>query len=143
MVKLKTILTVKSESTWSGFGILKVRIKQSPDGVFFIETIKKIGTNEDKLGEVGTTIKTRRHLATRDMDGILERLRSIEIHASPDFKMGCDGEFTELEIGGYTGKAHYRWWSVPPDDWEPLENFAQEILNRADICTDFIPNYPG
>ena len=132
MGKLETILTVKSESTWSGFGLLKVRIQQSSDGAFFIETIKKIGYLEPELGEAGTIIKTTRNLTFRVVDGILERLRSIEINAAPDFKMGDDGGFTELEIGGYAGKAHYRWWSVPPDGWEPLQNIAREILELSD-----------
>jgi len=132
MKKLETILTVKSESTCDGFGLLKVRIQQSPDGAFFIETIKKIGYLESELGEAGMAIKTTRNLAAMVVDGILERLRSIEIHAAPDFKMGYDGGFTELEIGGYTGKAHYRWWSKPPVGWEPLKNIAQEILELSD-----------
>jgi len=52
----------------------------------------------------------------------------LKIPAAPVFDMGCDGGFTEIEIGDYSGKAHYRWWSIPPRGWEELSKIAQEGL---------------
>ena len=45
--------------------------------------------------------------------------------------MGCDDEFTELEIGGYSGMSRYRQWSNPPHDWEKLDKITQDIINFA------------
>jgi len=43
--------------------------------------------------------------------------------------MGCDGGFTELYIGGYSGKVTCRWWSVPPKAWEELGETALEVIS--------------
>ena len=43
--------------------------------------------------------------------------------------MGDDGSFTELEIGGYCGKSHYRWWVNAPETWEVLEEIGNEIYD--------------
>lgn len=60
---------------------------------------------------------------------IEQTLRNLRIPAAPEFLMGCDGGFTELWTGDCAGRAHYRWWSVPPDGWEPLDAVAQRILD--------------
>jgi hypothetical protein len=72
-------------------------------------------------------------LAPEQLEAIFDRLRSIRIPPAPDYEMGCDGGFTEVEIGGYGGKAHYRWWSVPPEGWQPLDDIAKEIIRLSGI----------
>ena len=42
--------------------------------------------------------------------------------------MGCDGGFTELEIGGYAGKSHFRWWSDTPKGWKDLDAIASTVI---------------
>jgi len=49
--------------------------------------------------------------------------------------MGCDGGFTELQVGGYSGKAHYRWWGEPPVGWEELGIIAEEVLQLSGILS--------
>ena len=51
--------------------------------------------------------------------------------------MGCDGGYTELEIGGYSGKSHFRWWSCPPDGWEELNELTNKLISCA-TDTDFV-----
>ncbi len=45
--------------------------------------------------------------------------------------MGCDGDFTELELGDYVGKSSFRWSSVPPVEWEALDEITRKINDYA------------
>ena len=62
------------------------------------------------------------------VDEIISRLSAIKIPAFPNHQMGCDGGFTELEVGGYEGKSHFRWWSGPPQGWEELDEVGRIII---------------
>ena len=133
MANPEIILTVRTESTYTVEGPLTVYIKRLSDGTLWIYGQKKIGKIETPLGEEGSTIHTKQILAPEQLDAIFERLRSIRIPPAPDFEMGCDGGFTELEIGGYSGNAHYRWWSVPPEGWQPLDSIAKDIIRLSGL----------
>jgi hypothetical protein len=133
MVNNETIITVRVESTWANEGDVIVRITRSDEGVFHISGRKKIGSTESELGEIGKSVRTRRVPSAIQVMHILDQLKSTTIPASPEFEMGCDGGFTELEIGGYAGKAHYRWWSSPPHGWERLDELAHEIVKLSGI----------
>ena len=64
-----------------------------------------------------------------------QRLREMKVPVYPDIVMGCDGEFTELRIGGYEGGAKYRWWSAAPEGWEDLDEFALGVRALFDtLC---------
>ena len=58
----------------------------------------------------------------------MSSLSTLQIPAFPEHIMGCDGGFTEIEIGGYVGKSCYRWWSCPPEGWEKLDEIVQKII---------------
>lgn len=127
------ILTVKQESTWTDTGDVVVRITRSGQGEFHILGRKEVGIAESELGKTGKCIRTRRALPAEHVTEILDQLRHIMIPAAPTFEMGCDGGFTELVVGGYAGKAHYRWWSDPPHGWERLDKLAQKIIALSGI----------
>jgi hypothetical protein len=133
MSNTETILTVREESTWTVTGDIIVRITCSGEGAFHISGRKKIGFAESELGEIGKSIRTRRVLPAKRAEKILGQLKHMMIPAGPEFEMGCDGGFTELEVGGYSGKACYRWWSDPPHGWEALDRLAQEIIELSGI----------
>ena len=63
----------------------------------------------------------------------LSQLTSLTLPAFPEHHMGCDGGFTEIEIGDYSGKSHYRWWSAPPKGWKALDEITQAIIEYCDI----------
>jgi len=46
--------------------------------------------------------------------------------------IGCDGGYTELEVGCYQRLSHFRWWSVPPDGWDVLDEIAGKIIKKID-----------
>jgi len=52
-------------------------------------------------------------------------LRAITVPAVPEPVVGYDGGYTELCVEGLVS---YRWWSVPPKGWEPLDALAREVL---------------
>jgi len=134
MSNAETILTVRQESTWTIEGEVIVRIICSDEGKYHIQRIEKIGFVESDLGETGESIQMQRVLPAKRVTQILDQLRELMIPAAPALEMGSDGGFTELEVGGYIGKAHYRWWSCPPQGWEGLDRLANDIFKLSETC---------
>jgi hypothetical protein len=64
---------------------------------------------------------------------ILRRLGELKIPACPDFSSHSNEDFTELEIGGYWGRVHYRWSSNAPPGWAELDALVREIIHRAGV----------
>lgn len=134
MSNTETILTVRKESTWTIEGEVIVRIIRSDEGKYQIQRIEKSGFAEYDLGETGESEKTQCKVPAKRVTQILDQLRELKIPAVPAFEMGLDGGFTELEVGGYSGKAHYRWWSCPPQGWEGLARLAADIFKMSETC---------
>jgi len=82
---------------------------------------------------VGGKVPIKVDLKQDDLDQFLEELVGMGIPAFPKHKSGCDGSYTELKMGGYTGMSSYRWWSVPPQGWEVLEGFVNKVLYLSDV----------
>lgn len=61
-------------------------------------------------------------------ESVRNELENLSVPVSPWFEIGCDGGFTELICGGYAGRSSYRWWSSPPQGWEPLDRFAVKMF---------------
>ncbi|MBC7529769.1 MAG: hypothetical protein H7308_19750 [Chthonomonadaceae bacterium] len=60
-------------------------------------------------------------------------LKSLSISAMPDSKIiGLDGTFYELAFDAGFFSARYRWWSVPPFRWRPLDDWFQETLSSLE-----------
>lgn len=74
-------------------------------------------------------IRKKRILDSHIVKELMTSLSSITIPAFPEHFMGCDGGFTEIEVGGYGGKSHYRWWSCPPEQWKELDSVTHKIIN--------------
>jgi hypothetical protein len=60
------------------------------------------------------------------------RLVFLSIPAFPIPIIGCDGGYTELEVGCYQRLSHFRWWSVPPDGWDVLDEIVGKIIKKID-----------
>ena len=83
-----------------------------------------------ELDEAGSIISRKTDVDKNSVIRVLQRISKLNIPAVPSFEiMGCDGGFTELHIGDYSGAANYRWWSVPPKGWEGLDEVALEVLS--------------
>jgi len=63
-------------------------------------------------------------------DDIFAKLSTVRIPPFPQHHMGCDGGFTEIEMGGYDGNSSFRWWSSPPEEWQEFDNIVQQILEE-------------
>ncbi len=111
------------------------------------ETAKKyIDVIESKNGEyhykfTSTNIEFNRISVKKKVDVskvrvMLEKLAEINVPAFPQHQMGCDGGFTEIEVGGYSGKSLFRWWSCPPKGWEELDDITQKLIADADFEND-------
>ena len=107
--------------------VVRIDILLTPSGEYFL---KRVEATHKKNPDKETYRKTDKYqLNASDMVTLLKKLSNVTIPASPIHEMGCDGSFTELEIGDYNGKAHYRWWSVPPEGWEVLEEITNTIFS--------------
>lgn len=72
---------------------------------------------------------TKTPLSDSEVKNIFALLSNVTIAAFPEHHMGDDGDFTEIEVGDYAGKSHYRWWSVPPKGWEELNKVTDKIIS--------------
>ena len=121
-----TLLIYRNESTWSGFDKDEISLYQNSKGQFFLKgqptrelPAPNFSKNPNPIREV--------RVSKGWVCYIFKRLERTCIPVYPPPRVGADGGFTELEIGGYAGKAHYRWWSDPPQGWENLDQIAHEI----------------
>ena len=124
-----TLLIYRNESTWSGFDKDEISLYQNSKGQFFLKgqptrelPAPHFSKNPNPIREV--------RVSKGWVCYIFKRLERTSIPVFPPPQMGADGGFTELEIGGYAGKAHYRWWSEPPQGWETLNQIACEIHEK-------------
>ena len=125
----RTLLVYRNESSWTGFDKDEISLYQNVKGEFFLkgQPIREprwpyCSPNPNPIKEV--------RVSKGWVCYIFKRLENAVIPAFPAPQMGADGGFTELEIGGYSGKAHYRWWSIPPQGWESLDKIAIEVRRK-------------
>ena len=128
-LKGRTLLIYRNESSWTGFDKDEISLYQNSKGEFFLKGQPVRLPRNWYGGENPNPVKEIR-VSKRWVCSLFERLEYASIPAFPSPQMGADGGFTELEIGGYSGKAHYRWWSVPPQGWEILDQIADEIRRK-------------
>ena len=124
----KVILIYRAESTWTMFPKDEITLYQRVNGEFYLKGrpirhgVMCVDTDAIPIKEI--------RVSKRWVTGLFFRLENAKISAFPPPQMGADGGFTELEIGGYAGKAHYRWWSEPPESWKVLDQIASEIYDK-------------
>jgi len=99
----------------------QIEIVKYQDGSFF----SKYTWNDSAVTK--QTIK--KQMTASEVKKIMASLSALHIPAFPEHRMGCDGGFTELEVGGYEGKSCYRWWSGAPEGWEELDEVTQGIID--------------
>ncbi|MBF0290384.1 MAG: hypothetical protein HQM14_21435 [SAR324 cluster bacterium] len=129
-----TLLSVKTESSWSWYGPTHVFIFNEKDDQLWIKGVKEIGEEEKELGALGSRIITEHQFDQEKYDNMMVRLQKITIPAFPVPIIGCDGGVTEFTInGGYGQEASYRWWSIVAEGWEPLADIAEEIFDESGI----------
>jgi hypothetical protein len=90
-------------------------------------------SNYSKTDENNKKVTVKKEMTASDVDGIMKDLSTIHIQAFPDHRMGCDGGFTELVVGGYSGKSHFRWWSSAPDGWKVLDDIVEKVIQSSGI----------
>lgn len=117
------IIRIKLEKCW-GFAydaIRRIDILRYKNGDYYSLYTK---TNCDGEKE---TIKHQ--IESSEIDSIFELLSTVQIQAFPNHDdLGCDGGYTELEVGGYGGRTSFRWWSVPPEGWDVLDLITDRII---------------
>lgn len=86
-----------------------------------------------KTNETLNRISVKKKIDISEVEVILKKLSKINVPAFPQHDMGCDGGFTEIEVGGYSGKSHFRWWSVPPEGWEELHDITKKLIANPDF----------
>ena len=124
----KRILRVAYEGT---FGVIHETAKRTidiikhKDGEYYYKFIK--------MNELQKNVAVKKKVDSCKVEEILTMLSTITVPAFPRHDMGCDGGFTEIEVGDYGGKSHFRWWSMPPEGWEALDDVARKIIADADF----------
>jgi hypothetical protein len=121
------ILRVKYESCWevgpqSHKWRLDVICKANGDYEFRYNSVE----DGEKISQKGSVTKV-------ELDEIKHRMSVIIIPAFPHSPMGTDGGFIELEVELPAGRAAYRWWSVPPVEWQPLDDLVNYILEVTGV----------
>ena len=81
-----------------------------------------------KVNDLGKRRSTKHNLQASDVDPILEQLFKLKLPIAQELIPGCDGGFTEIELGDYWGGSKFRWWSVPPEGWEELDRLVYDLL---------------
>ena len=116
------ILRITTEicfATWYEYK-KQIDIVKYQDGSYFSKlTMISIGNEKQTI---------KKQMMASEVETIMSSLSTLQIPAFPEHVMGCDGDFTEIEIGGYIGKSCYRWWSCPPEGWEKLDEIVQGII---------------
>lgn len=122
------LIVYRNKSTWTGWDNEEITLYKDNKGNFFL---KGRPHREQKYPDFtpNTNVIKRVPVPKEWIMNIFERLAASRISAYPMLDMGADGSFTELEIGGYCGKSHYRWWGNAPETWEVLEEIANEIYD--------------
>ena len=85
----------------------------------------------EHTGEDGIKVVERNAIEAEDAEKLIRGLRKIEVSAFPEHYMGCDGGFTELEVGGYGGKSVFRWWTNGPKEWQALDRFVKLAVKSS------------
>ena len=129
LLKDYTLLIYRWEASWTDFDKDEISLYQNSKGGFFLKGRPVREPKKMYNTENPNPIKEIR-VSKRWVCSLFERLEHASIPAFPAPRMGADGGFIELEIGGYSGKAHYRWWSLPPRGWEILDQIAGEIRSK-------------
>ncbi len=122
------VLRIKLEETFGPPHVLakqQIDIIKNKDGSYY--------SKHTRMNEKLEKISSKKKLASSDIDNIISLISKITIPAFPQHQMGCDGGFTEIEIGDYCGKSSFRWWSVPPKGWEELDAITTKIIEYVGI----------
>ena len=82
-----------------------------------------------KVDHTGKRRSTKHPLQACDVDPILVQLFKLKLPIAQELIPGCDGGFTEIELGDYWGGSKFRWWSVPPEGWEKLDQCVYKLLD--------------
>ena len=129
LLKDYTLLIYRWEASWTDFDKDEISLYQNSKGEFFLKGRPVREPKKMYNTENPNPIKEIR-VSKRWVCSLFERLEHASIPAFPSQQMGADGAFFELEIGGFTGKAHYRWWGHGPQGWEILDQIANEIYEK-------------
>ena len=121
---------VKQEPRETATGALTVKCNQSGQD-FHLSCIYRLGFIE-RPGFSTDSVTWKVPLAKEQVESALKQLRQASVPACPDFPGGCDGTIYELGLGGYMGRAVYRWWGSPPPRWEVLGSVVITVLAWAD-----------
>lgn len=123
------LLVLRTESTWTGDDSDEIKlIADSSDNSFYLEGIPR--RRKQPNSPLPRPPMQRINVSEQWVNYIFMKLETTSIPIFPKPEMGFDGGFMELEIGGYEGKATYRWWNSPPAAWEPLHKIATVIYYK-------------
>jgi hypothetical protein len=98
----------------------RLDILEAADGAYHF---KYKGFDED-----GEPLLLKRLLDQGAVVKIKTLMSKAVIPAFPEHVFGCDGCYTELEVGKWGGCESYKWWSEKPEGWEPLGEIVDYIL---------------
>lgn len=118
---IERILRIKLEET---FGLPHELAKKQLD--IFKDKNGEYYSKYTRMDKNLKKISSKKKLVSNDIKKTIKLLSTIQIPAFPKHQMGCDGGFTEIEIGDYSGKSSFRWWSVPPVGWEALAEITKK-----------------
>jgi len=122
-MRTNALFTVREESCWipdPDHSDWSVGVAVNAEGAWLVGT--EIPADRSKPRR-----RCRFPVPNEWVKALCAELRTMTIPAVPEPVIGCDGGHTELTV---EGQVSYRWWSVPPKGWEPLDSLAKKVLGR-------------
>lgn len=109
---------------------VKITWDQPLDSARFRDPMKGL---EYGLSIEPTTTLQQAELSRAELDSRLASLESIKIPVVIDKSVGLDGEIFGFESFGLTA-IRLTWWSVMPNSWKPIVNWAAEMRRFLDAA---------
>lgn len=125
---MERVIRITLESSWvrpNELSTHRIDILRDSKGRYF--------SKFKKYDDTGKIVAFKNELPKSKVTDILKLLPTIQVPAFPKHEMGCDGGFTEIEVGGHGATSHFRWWGAPPDGWEQLDKITTEVIE----CSGF------
>lgn len=75
----------------------------------------------------------KRSVAAGYVQHLMRQLAETKVPVMPEEIWGCDGVEYELNIDVGMNGVTYRWWNKPPEGYEAIERFGEELMGLAGI----------
>lgn len=133
---MKSLVKISISPCWSNENKITVRVDEKND--HFVLICRRVSQlnfelrNKHKRKKRFNSIQWKKKVPAKKIKPLFDRLSNAYVPVIPHFPIGLDGCMYELEmnIQGYNSK--FSWWSSPPEGYQPLDRFLQDLLKLSE-----------